>query len=108
MHFQCTTPGCGGTADFPKAAPAQSADLPLRLPGVELLLRDTASRWNPATAELDFVSPRLRQWRRFLEGKYKKEFLATDTRFPDLWAEKTRVPTAASSRTPSPPALKSA
>ena len=75
---------------------------------MEILLRDTTSRWNPATGQLEYVSPRLRQWRRFLEVRYDKAFLATDTRFPDLWAEKTRVPTAASSRTPSTSALKSA
>ncbi|MFY0584335.1 hypothetical protein ACN28S_67520 [Cystobacter fuscus] len=106
--FQCTTSGCGATARRPRPAPAQSEGLPRELPDVQLLLRDTMSRWNPATGELDYVSPRLRQWRRFLEGRYQKEFLATDTRFPDLWAQKTRVPTSSSSGTSSPAALKSA
>ncbi|WP_152622348.1 hypothetical protein, partial [Archangium violaceum] len=69
VDFQCTTSGCTGTALRPEPAPAQSAGLPSKLPGVELLLRDTTSRWSPATGELDYVSPRLRQWRRLLEGK---------------------------------------
>jgi len=95
--FQCTTSGCGVTARRPEPAPAQSADLPRYLPDVELLLRDTTSRWNPATGELDHVSPRLRQWRRFFEKRDQKELLATDTRFPDLWAERSRVAPASSS-----------
>jgi hypothetical protein len=104
---QCTTSGCGVTARRPEPAPAQSAGLPRYLPDVELLLRDTTSRWNPATGELDHVSPRLRQWRRFFENRDQKELLATDTRFPDLWAEKTRVPTATSSGASTPSVLKS-
>lgn len=106
--FQCTTSGCGATARRPPPAPAQSEGLPRYLPDVELLLRDTTSRWNPATGELDHVSPRLRQWRRFFEKRNQKDLLATDTRFPDLWAEKTRVPTSPSSGASNRPAIKSA
>lgn len=107
-HFRCTTSGCAGRVDRPDPAPPQSAGLPYRLTGAELLLRDTTSRWNPTTGELEYVSPRLRQWRRVLEDRYQKEFLASDTRFPDLWAEKARAPTATSSGASSPATRKSA
>jgi len=109
VDFRCTTSGCGATARRPEPAPAQAVGLPYRLAGVDLLLRDTTSRWNSATGELDYASPRLRQWRRLLEEKYKdKRLLASDTRFTDLWAEKTRTPASTSSAASSPPALRTA
>lgn len=106
VDFQCTTTSCTGTARRPPPAPSQYEELPYELTGVGLLLRDTTSRWNPATGTLDYVSPRLRQWRRQLEKGYGKELLATDTLFPDLWAERTRVPTSPGSRASALPPLK--
>jgi hypothetical protein len=74
---------------------AQIQDLPtVVLPGLRLCLRDAQSRYDLIKHELFLTSGRLRKWRRLLAAKYGEDFLATDTLFPDLWANRIAVPEA--------------
>jgi len=68
------------------------------LPGLRLLLRDAQSVYDLGQRKLFRPSPRLRAWRRVLAEQYGREFLATDTLFPDLWARRVQPPAASSPR----------
>lgn len=98
--LRCTALRCNTEKELPSPASAQIEDLPRLLPNARLLLRDTQSRWNATTGALELVSPRLRQWRRLLTKRYGEEFVATDSLFPDVWAQRTGSPPSPSSNSP--------
>ncbi|PTL75447.1 hypothetical protein DAT35_55020 [Vitiosangium sp. GDMCC 1.1324] len=89
----CITPGqrCP-KVELKKPSPPQFGEIPLTLPGAKLLLRDTQSVYDVREGKLARVSPRLRVWRRALEKRFGKDFLATDNLFPDVWAQRTNAP----------------
>lgn len=62
--------------------------------GDRLLLRDSESRWNSAEDRLLVASPKLLRWRWALSKRYGRDFLSTDTLWPDLWAHRVGVPSA--------------
>lgn len=92
-YLYCMTPRqrCP-RVELEKPSPPQFDELPSTLPGAKLLLRDTQSVYDVREGKLAKASPRLRVWRRALEKRYGKDFLATDNLFPDVWAQRTNAP----------------
>ncbi len=77
----------------PSKTPPQVDGLPqLGFHGDRLLLRDAQSRWNVPEARLQAPSTRYLEWKKALAQRYGRDFLATDTLFPDLWAHRLTTP----------------
>lgn len=92
QHIELEPPAKGQLEDLPKK---------LAMHGVRLLLRDHRSRFNVITKELT-PTDELARWRTALASKYGEQLLATDTLFPELWAERVGEMPKQSTRQASP------